>query len=348
MAKTEILIVGAGAIGAFYASRLVTVPEVSVSAVCRSNYSAVKTSGFKVTSPWYEENVWRPTRVFANADEIRASGVQWDFILICTKALPELGDDSAMLEGVVGDNTTIVVIQNGLGVERPYAVRFPSNTLVSAVTIASASQPAPGMIQHHRWTRLSIGPYLPHTNPGALRSPFDARDRDDRIAARRAKALVELFTAGGIRDAEALTHGGLQAARWHKVAVNAAFNPLSILAGGVPNREMAVHPSLGLAVRAIVDEVLETAPKVLGAALPSKYPTTDQIMASATRNQSGSKSSMLLDWEARRPLELEAIVGNPLRAARQKGVVMPRLELVYALAKTAQESRDAADPGSKL
>ena len=45
---TNILIVGAGAIGAFYASRLALVPGLSVSVICRSNYKAVKANGFQV------------------------------------------------------------------------------------------------------------------------------------------------------------------------------------------------------------------------------------------------------------------------------------------------------------
>ena len=49
---------------------------------------------------------------------------------------------------------------------------------------------------------------------------------------------------------------------------------------------------------------------------------------------------MLLDWEAGRPLELEVILGNPIRIARRKGVEMPRLQSLYALLKMAETRRD--------
>lgn len=42
---------------------------------------------------------------------------------------------------------------------------------------------------------------------------------------------------------------------------------------------------------------------------------------------------MLLDWEAGRPLELEVILGNPVKIARAKGFEMPRLQSMYALLK---------------
>lgn len=49
---------------------------------------------------------------------------------------------------------------------------------------------------------------------------------------------------------------------------------------------------------------------------------------------------MLLDWEGGRPMELEVILGNPVRIARRHGVEMPRLQTLYALLKSAQGRRD--------
>ena len=46
------------------------------------------------------------------------------------------------------------------------------------------------------------------------------------------------------------------------------------------------------------------------------------------------KPSTLLDFEAGRALEVEAIWGEPLRRARTEGIAMPRLEQLYALLKS--------------
>ncbi|KAK4955407.1 hypothetical protein LTR28_006101 [Elasticomyces elasticus] len=51
---------------------------------------------------------------------------------------------------------------------------------------------------------------------------------------------------------------------------------------------------------------------------------------------------MQLDWESGKRMELEVILGNPVRIAREQGLEMPRLQTLYALLKMAQSNRDAA------
>jgi ketopantoate reductase len=40
---------------------------------------------------------------------------------------------------------------------------------------------------------------------------------------------------------------------------------------------------------------------------------------------------MLLDWEAKKPLEVDAILRVPIEKARKFGISMPRLETMYYL-----------------
>jgi 2-dehydropantoate 2-reductase len=336
----NILIVGAGAIGAFYGARISLAPSCLVSALCRSNYSAVQANGFSVTSSQFEPQTFQPAQTFANAEEARKSSTQWDYLLVSTKALPDVSDDSSLLEGLVGPRTAIVLVQNGLGVEEPYAKRFPHATILSAVTIASVAQPSAGHIKHNRWTRISIGPYL--TDP----------DKNNDTAAARNTEFVQLLQKGGIKDAEDYDHAGLQFVRWHKIAINAAMNPTAVLSGGTPNAVMANDPDLAAFLLGVMNEVLETAPKVLGQPLPTKLASAEQILKSTRKNDSGSKPSMLLDWEQGKRMELEVILGNPVRIARVKGLEMPRLQALYALLKMAQENRENGEgwvnKGSKL
>ena len=332
---TRILLVGAGAIGAFYGSRLACAPNTAVSALCRSNYKVVKAGGFKVTSPKYGESTFKPEHTFGSPEDARKAAISWDYLLVATKALPDVSDDSTLLEGLVGPSTSIVLVQNGLGVEAPYKKRFPHASVLSAVTIASAAQPSHGDIQHNRWTRISIGPYLPHLDDGAASS-----QSDDETASQANSRFVELLQAGGISDAELYDHAGLQFVRWHKIAINAAMNPSSVLSGGSGNQEMSVDPELSRHLLAVMEEVLITAPKVLGKPLPSKLATAERILESTKKNSSGSKPSMQLDWEKGNRLELEVILGNPIRIARAKGIEMPRLQSMYALLKMAQENRE--------
>jgi len=340
---TRILLVGAGAIGAFYGARLACAPNTAVSALCRSNYKTVKANGFRVTSPKYGESTFKPEHTFANPAEARKAAINWDYLLVATKALPDVSDDSTLLEGLVGPETSIVLVQNGLGVEEPYQKRFPKTTIISAVTIASVAQPTHGYIQHNRWTRISIGPYLPYVDSDSAPANSDS----DELAAQKHSRFLELLTAGGIPDAELHDHAGLQFVRWHKIAINAAMNPTSVLSGGSGNQEMSTDPELSRHLIGVMKEVLDTAPKVLGMPLPPKLATAEQILNSTKRNSSGGKPSMAMDWEKGQRMELEVILGNPIRLAREKDVEMPRLQSMYALLRKAQERREKAK-GSKL
>lgn len=338
---TRILIVGAGAIGAFYASRLARVPDVEVSVICRSNYKAVKAHGFQVTSPQYGDYVFTPTETFANPTEARDSGIQWDYIVVSTKALPDVSDDSAILDGLVGDKTAVVLIQNGLGVEEPYAKRFPQADIYSAVTIASCAQTNPGHIKHNRWTRINSGPYLPHLDTGSAKAT-------DAKAIEKNNAFIALLQEGGVKDAEAYDHAKLQLVRWHKIAINASMNPSSVLAGGVSNNAMSNDFELSIHLKGVMEEVMATAPRVLGKPFPKEFATPERILRSTQKNTSGSKPSMALDWEQGKTMELEVILGNPIRIARERGFEMPRMQTLYALLRMAQETRNKSKQKSKL
>ncbi|KAI9046952.1 hypothetical protein LZ554_009027 [Drepanopeziza brunnea f. sp. 'monogermtubi'] len=334
-----ILIVGAGAVGAFYASRLAQVHNAQVSVVCRSNYEAVHAHGFSVTSPKYGSHKFVPHRTFSSPREAADSRLTWDFVVVSTKALAN--DDSDILDGLVTDGrTAIVLIQNGLGVEEPYAKRFPSTPILSAVTIASAAQTSPGVIKHNRWTRISIGPYL-----------LDHADTDGGIgkaAVERNQEFVKLLRAGGIPDAEEYSHSKLQMVRWHKIAINASMNPSAVLSGGSTNHEMSMDEEMYLHLKGMMDEVLATAEKILGMPLPAEFASSEAILRSTQKNTSGSKPSMLLDWEQGKKMELEVILGNPIRIARAKGLEMPRLQTLYALLRKAEQKREQQKRVSKI
>ena len=316
----EILIFGAGAIGAFYGSRLALNHDVSVSVLCRSNYQAVKANGFSIKSPNFGDYKWRPTRTFANPSEARQAGVSWDYVIVSTKALPDISDDSELIEGLIGPKTAIVLIQNGIGIEEPYARRFPKAIILSAVTITSAAQPEHGLIQHHRFTRINSGAF--------------PKDHDRAISANN--TFVELLTNAGINDASAYSAQKLQMLRWHKVATNAAFNPSSVLSYETDNPTMVQDTDMYEHMKGVIEEVLNVATRLTGSQLPAGLPTAAQILDSAKMSPKGSYPSMLADWRGRKKMELEVILGNPIRMARAKGIPTPRLQTMYALLKRAQ------------
>ncbi|KAG8938576.1 hypothetical protein FRC03_007100 [Tulasnella sp. 419] len=155
----HILIVGAGAIGCFYGSRLHLPshnPPAEVSLICRSNYKAVSSKGgVDLKTRSFGSYFFKPSHIFPSIQSAAQSGVKWDYIVVATKSLPDVSDDSSRIESLVWDGATIVLIQNGVGVEQPYRERFKKTTILSGVTVASAEQIEDGVVVQNRWTRIS-------------------------------------------------------------------------------------------------------------------------------------------------------------------------------------------------
>jgi 2-dehydropantoate 2-reductase len=310
----DVLIFGAGAIGAFYGSRIAQNSKIRVSVVCRSNYNAVNANGFTIESPNFGSYKWNPYKIFPKPEAARG---RWVYVVVSTKALPDVSDDSALLEGLVQDGTKIVLIQNGLGVEEPYYKRFPRANILSAVTIASCAQPEHGKIKHNRWTRFNVAPYKTKTSCEEFVTMLD-----------------------GIKDASAYTEEKMQLLRWHKIAINAAMNPSSVLSGGADNASMSKDPDMAEHLIGVMKEVLDVGQKVVGKDFPKDFATADQILRSTQKNPSGSVPSMQQDWEGGKRMELEVILGAPIRLAKEKGLEMPRLQTIYALIKMKQRRRE--------
>jgi 2-dehydropantoate 2-reductase len=112
-----------------------------------------------------------------------------------------------------------------------------------------------------------------------------------------------------------------------------AFNPVSALTGGTLE-ELVRHPEVSQLVRALMAET-EAVAERLGITLPISI---DQRMAGAEK-VGAHKTSMLQDYEAERPMELEAVVGAVVELGERLGVPMPSTRAVYACAKLLDERR---------
>ncbi|KAF7536181.1 hypothetical protein G7Z17_g13084 [Cylindrodendrum hubeiense] len=288
--------------------------DVYVSLVARSNYAAIQKDGVKLQTRSFGVYTFVPDAAFPSVSAAAAAPGQqgakrdWHYIVVTTKALPDVSDDSDMITPLVGPKSCIILIQNGVGVEEPFRKRFPDTPIVSAVTVISAEQTSPGTIRQNRWTRVSIGPYT------------DGLGTGDAEVLRRGTASTEALTRwwtdlGGIRDVEPHDEVGLQTLRRHLLGV--------------------------------MHEIRDAVPRILGRPFPDSMAAPEKIIESTARNK-GARPSMLLDWEGGKPLELEVILGNPVRIARERGVEMPRLQSLYALLRSAQQMRKGRETKEKL
>jgi 2-dehydropantoate 2-reductase len=299
--QPRILVVGTGAIGGFYGGKLAQAGAL-VSTLCRSDYEVVKAKGISVTSTLGDFH-FAPEKVIRDLGEY---GPPPDYILVGLKVLPEI-DTAAIIKEVVGAETAIVLLQNGVEIEEPVARAFPDNEIISGLAFICATRTSPGHIDHTDFGRVVIGRYPAGKSV-------------------KVEELARLFNEAGLKcevTEDALT------ARWRKLVWNAPFNPISVLGGGADTKTMMENPeSLELA-RKIMEEVC-----LIAAA--AGHPLPEEIVQQnidGTRAMAPYKSSMLVDFEAARPMEVEAILGNGLRVAKKHGVSATHMESLYGVLK---------------
>jgi 2-dehydropantoate 2-reductase len=309
----NILIIGAGAVGAFYGSALAR-QSARLSVVCRSDYEAVKRDGYDITSPLLGDHRFRPHAVFRDVAECTQPQ---DVVILTSKVLPSI-DRVALLRPVVGDQTVIVLIQNGVDIEQEIADAFPTNELLSSLAFIAVGRSSPGEVKHQSLGSLILGRYPRGVTPSAER-------------------LAAMFEASKV---SCKLTDDVVAARWQKAVWNAPFNPLSIMGGVLDTAQMLATAESEAFVRRAMQEVCDAA-AAHGHRLP---PRLIDNMIAGTRAMPAYKTSMALDYEQRRPMEIESILGAVVRAGRRAGVSMPTLESLYAIAKMVEGKR-MADSG---
>jgi len=299
------LIVGTGAVGGFYGALLAKAGwEIAV--VSRSDHDIVAASGIHIRST-LGEWTFHPA-AYRDAAEVETPP---DYVILCTKVLPTI-DRPALIRPTVGPDTAIVLIQNGVEIEAEVAEAFPDNELISGLAFVCVSRTAPGQVWHQAYGNLMLGDF-----PAGL-SP-------------RVEALCQAFGQTGIR---AKATADIVRARWRKCVWNAPFNPLSVLSGGLYTSDILGSQE---------DFVRTLMAEVCAIAAATGHPLPDDVIdrnIEDTDKMPPYKTSMLLDFEAGRPMETEAILGNAVRAARREGVAVPHLESVYALMRLRELQRE--------
>jgi 2-dehydropantoate 2-reductase len=113
-------------------------------------------------------------------------------------------------------------------------------------------------------------------------------------------------------------------ARWKKLVWNIPYNGLSVILNASTNELMA-NPHTRTLVEQIMYEVKAGA-NSMARTIPDSF---IQTMLDYTVKMTPYRTSMKIDHDERRPLEVEAIIGNPLRKAQANGVDLPQISCLY-------------------
>jgi len=302
MKQDKILIVGTGALGSFYGA-LLSKAGADVSVVCRSDYSIVKQHGFQINSDELGNWTFKPTQVLKSITEYKG---QADYLLLCSKVIPEI-DRVELIKPAVTPKTCITFIQNGVEIEQPLVKAFPNNEIISGLAFVCCNRLAPGLTHHLAYGKLTLG-----------------NVKKTEHVSNSAQHLADLINKAGI---EAIVSEQIIKDRWLKCLWNAPFNPLSVLSGGLSTAD--ILSSQEALIRTIMQEVMQIA-KACGHPLAMDSIETN---IKHTYAMPPYKTSMLLDYERQHSMEIEAILGNTLTAAKRENIPCPTLDTLYSLMK---------------
>ncbi len=294
-------VVGSGAVGCYYGGMLAHAGE-DVHFVMRSDLEAVKANGLRIKTGG-REIVLKGVKACATTAEIGPC----DVVMIALKATANAVLDE-LIPPLLGPDTVLWTLQNGLGNEEYLAERWGAQRVVGATCFVCLNRTAPGVIEHFDKGSISLGDF--RSAP---------RERTHEIAACLNRAGIE-----------ARVVENLITERWRKLLWNIPFNGLTIAAGGITVADVLADEGLRQLARSLIHEARGAA-QLLGHVIPEEFA---EFQIERSLHMGPYKPSSLIDWELGRPVEVEAIWGEPWRQGTAAGASMGRLETLYRLLKS--------------
>jgi 2-dehydropantoate 2-reductase len=320
----KIAVYGFGAVGGLIGARLAAA-GAEVSAIARgATLAALRAHGARLRNG--SETATVPLHATA---EPAVLGAQ-DIVIVAVKAtaLPEV---AAHIAPLIGPHTVLVNAMNGVpwwffsGDKVPYsgtqlpsldphgvlARAIPFRHVVGCVVHLSSSCPEPGVVRLGFGNRLILG------EPGGGRS-----DRVD--------TLVELLRGAGF---EAEASEDIRTDIWYKLWGNMTMNPVSAITGATCDRVLddpLVHAFCLEAMREAAD---------IGARIGCPIAQSGEERMEVTRKLGAFKTSMLQDAEARKPLEIDALVTAVHEIGKLVGVPTPNVDALLGLVRLYGRTR---------
>ena len=319
MPNRNYAIVGTGALGGFYGARLQKV-DLEVNFLLRSDYDRVKKHGLIVESP---EGDFTLPQVRAYHDARKMP--QCDVVIVALKTtqnhlLPKI------LPHLLKDDGVVLVLQNGLNTEPEVAKIVGAERVIGGLCFLCSYKVSPGHICHLDYGSITLGEYTEDYKQIGI------TNRLHQIASdfRRAQIPIKLS-------------GDLLLSRWKKLVWNIPYNGLSVLLNARTDELMA-NPDTLILVKEIMAEV------IAGAKSYDRIISDDFIpdMLDYTHKMKPYRTSMKIDYDESRPLEVEAIFGNPMRVAEQAGIKLPQIEVLYRMLKFVDAQRREAERMRRL
>lgn len=288
-------IIGTGAIGGYYGAMLQRSGK-EVHFLLHSDYEEVRRDGLRVLSPKGDFTLPQ-VHAYRHATDMPKADVV--IVALKTTRQPLLAE---LLPPLLKPTTTVVLIQNGIGVEEEVQRLVPQARLAAGVAFICVDKPSAGTIRHQQMGRLVV-------------APFSCEESD-------AAAIVDDLTNAGL-VARTGTHAE---ERWNKAIWNMPFNGLCTVLHATTDQTVNEPHSRAL-VRELMLEVIGAA-RALGVTTLTERHADDSI--AYTESMTPYSPSMKLDFEQFRPMEIEYLYHRPVAMGEAAGMPMPRLKMLAA------------------
>lgn len=295
-------VIGTGAIGGYYGAKLAQGGQ-DVHFLFHSDYDYVREHGLRVNSG---DGGFHLDHVNAYQDVRQMP--KCDVVIVALKTVHEQMLRE-MLPPLLADDTVVLLIQNGMGMEQDVEQMVPGVKLAAGLAFICCSKTHPGVIDHLDLSGLNVGNY---------NAPQETIDR----------MIAEMVSA----DIDARNVDYLEA-RWRKLLWNMPFNGLSV-ALHTDTDALVRNAATRRLLRAMTQEVIEAAHAVGVKGLTDR---DADAMIEMTTKMRPYKPSMRLDWDYHRPMEVYYLYTRPIEKARRAGQDMPLHRMLEAELKFMEE-----------
>jgi len=332
-------VLGTGAVGGFYGARLQRAGAV-VHFLLHHDYEHVRTHGLRVDSIAGDFHL---PEVNAYCDPQDLPPCDVTIVALKTTQNELLAN---WLPKLVRPGSIVLILQNGLGVEAKVAQTLSGlgksglgkPTLVShsfaapqaehpvailgGLCFVCAHKVGPGHIHHLDYGAIKLGQYAADNQPCGITKPMQ------QVAADFERSGIPITLAED-----------LLLVRWQKLVWNIPFNGLSVVLDARTDQIMA-----DCAARTLVEQLMAEVVAGAKACGRSISPDFVQLMLDQTETMVPYHTSMKIDYDLGRPLEIEAMFGEPLRSAQAAGVVLPKIAMLYQQLKFLDRQRSRTTP----
>ena len=285
-----------GAIGGYYGGRLAKAGR-EVHFLAHSDFQYVLQNGLRVDS--CDGDFCLP---HINAYTTQKDMPKTDVIIVGLKSVKNHDVLPELLRPIVHQNSIVILIQNGIGLEDDLQNVFPGLQIVAGLAFICSAKVGAGHVSHQCYGSINLGNY------SCQQEKFEV--------------LLQDMTDAGIQAAEV----PYLEARWKKAVWNMPFNGMTV-ALNTSTDKLLKNPATR---QLIYDQMME----VIGAAnalgvhtLTSEF--ADKMMQ-MTDEMVPYSPSMKLDFDYHRPMEIEYLYSRPIAEAKKVGFEMPKLAMLEA------------------